>query len=89
MVRYVLSAVLLLAFGGWNTLEAEEQTVPSEKTVVGLGEVCNPKIGPSCKSGLQCNSAEPDKAGVCANAVVPEKVLPKTPTPSNAQQDLP
>jgi hypothetical protein len=35
-----------------------------------------------CKSGLECNSAEPGKAGVCANATVPEQVVPTTPQTS-------
>jgi hypothetical protein len=75
MVRYLLSALLLLAFSGLNTFAAENP----EKTAVGLGEVCDKRIGPLCKSGLECNSAEPDKAGVCANATVPEQVMPTTP----------
>jgi len=44
-----------------------------------IGEVCDKRTGPLCKSGLECNSAEPGKAGVCANATVPEQVAPTTP----------
>ena len=69
MGRYLLSGLLLLAFGALNALAAENP----EKAAVGLGEVCDKKIGPLCKSGLDCNSAEPGKAGVCANATVPER----------------
>ena len=76
MVRSLLSALLLLAFGALNTFAAEN----SEKTLVGLGEVCDKRNGPLCKSGLECNSAEPDKAGVCANAIVPEQGTPTTHT---------
>ena len=79
MGRYLLSGLLLLAFGAWNALAAENP----EKAAVGLGEVCDKKAGPLCKSGLDCNSAEPGKAGVCANATVPEQVVP--PTPQRAQ----
>jgi hypothetical protein len=75
MVRYLLSVLLLLTFGALNSVAAENP----EKTVVGLGEVCDKRIGPLCKSGLECNSAEPDKAGICANATVPEQVVPTTP----------
>ena len=74
-MRYLLSALLLLAFDALDTFAAENP----EKTGVGLGEVCNKRIGPLCKSGLECNSAEPGKAGVCANATVPEQVAPTTP----------
>lgn len=76
MGRYLLSGLLLLAFGASNALAAEN---PEEKAAVGLGEVCDKKIGPLCKSGLDCNSAEPGKAGVCANATVPEQVVPTPP----------
>ena len=69
MGRYLLSGLLFLAFGALNALAAG----------VGLGEVCDKKIGPLCKSGLDCNSAGPGKAGVCANATVPEQVVPTTP----------
>ena len=77
MRRYLhlLSALLFLAFGALNALAAENP----ERAAVGLGEVCDKKIGPLCKSGLDCNSAEPGKAGVCANATVPEEVAPTTP----------
>ena len=75
MVRSVLSALLFLAFGALNAFAAENP----EKTAVGLGEVCDKRIGPLCKSGLECNSAEPGKAGICANATVPEQVVPTTP----------
>src|SRR6476469_8478419 len=75
MGRYLLSGLLLLAFGALNALAAENP----EKAAVGLGEVCDKKIGPLCKSGLDCNSAEPGKAGVCANATVPEQVVPTPP----------
>ena len=75
MGRCLLSGLLLLAFGALNALAAENP----EKAAVGLGEVCDKKIGPLCKSGLDCNSAEPGKAGVCANATVPEQVVPTTP----------
>jgi hypothetical protein len=78
MVRYLLTALFLLGFGALNTLAAGEP----EKTAVGLGEVCEKENGPLCKSGLECNSAEPDKAGVCANATVPEQVVPTTPSHS-------
>ena len=75
MGRYLLSGLLLLAFGALNTLAAENP----EKPAVGLGEVWYKKIGPLCKSRLECNSAEPGKAGVCANATVPEQAVPTTP----------
>ena len=75
MGRYLLSGLLLLAFSALNAFAAENP----EKTAVGLGEVCDKKIGPLCKSGLECYSAEPGKAGVCANATVPEQVVPTTP----------
>ena len=63
MGRYLLSGLLLLAFSALNAFAAENP----EKTAVGLGEVCDKRIGPLCKSSLECNSAEPGKAGVCAN----------------------
>src|SRR4029077_16601313 len=75
MGRYLMSGLLLLALSGVNSLATEN----AEKTAVGLGEVCDKRIGPLCKSGLECNSAEPGKAGVCANATVPEQVAPTTP----------
>jgi hypothetical protein len=77
MGRYLhlLLGLLFLAFGALNALAAENP----EKAAVGLGEVCDKKVGPLCKSGLDCNSAEPGKAGVCANATVPEQVVPTTP----------
>ena len=75
MGRYLLSGLLLLgAFSALNAFAAENP----EKTAVGLGEVCDKKIGPLCKSGLECNSAEPGKAGVCANVTI-LKVVPTTP----------
>ena len=55
MGRYLLSGLLLLAFSALNAFAAENP----EKTAVGLGEVCDKRIGPLCKSGLECNSAEP------------------------------
>ena len=76
MGRYLLSGLLLLAFSALNAFAAEN---PEKKTAAGLGEVCDQRIGPLCKSGLECNSAEPGKAGVCANATVPEQVVPTTP----------
>ena len=75
MGRYLLSGLLILAFGALNAFAAENPEEPA----AGLGEVCDQKIGPLCKSGLECNSAEPGKAGVCANATVPEQVVPTTP----------
>jgi hypothetical protein len=75
MGRYLMSGLLLLALSAVNALATENP----EKTAVGLGEVCDKRIGPLCKSGLECNSAEPGKAGVCANATVPEQVAPSTP----------
>lgn len=75
MGRYLLSGLFVLAFGFLNAFGAEN----SEKTAVGLGEVCDKKLGPLCKSGLECNSSEPGKAGLCANATVPEKVVPTAP----------
>ena len=77
MGRYLhlLSGLLFLAFGALNALAAENP----ENAAVGLGEVCDKKVGPLCKSGLDCNSAEPGKAGVCANATVPEQVVPTPP----------
>ena len=74
MGRYLLSGLLLLAFSALNAFAAENR----EKTAVGLGELCDQKTGPLCKSGLVCNSAEPGKAGVCANVKV-LKVVPTTP----------
>jgi len=74
MGPYLMSG-LFLAFSALNPFAAENP----EKTAVGLGEVCDKKIGPLCKSGLECNSAVPGKAGVCANATVPEQVAPTTP----------
>ena len=74
MGRYLMSG-LFLAFSALNPFAAENP----EKTAVGLGEVCDKRIGPLCKSGLDCNSAEPGKAGVCANATVPEQVVPTPP----------
>jgi hypothetical protein len=75
MGRYLMSGLLLLALSAVNAFATENP----EKTAVGLGEVCDKKIGPLCKSGLECNSAEPGKAGVCANATVPEQDVPTTP----------
>ena len=75
MGRYLLSGLLLLAFGALDAFAAENP----EKPAVGLGEVCDKRNGPLCKSGLDCNSSEPGKAGVCANATVPEQVVPTTP----------
>jgi hypothetical protein len=75
MGRYLLWALLLVAFSALNAFAAEN----SEKAAVGLGEICGKRNGPLCKSGLDCNSAEPGKAGVCANATVPEQVVPTTP----------
>ena len=75
MGRYLLWGPLVLVFGALNALAAENP----QKAAVGLGEVCDKKVGPWCKSGLDCNSAEPGKAGVCANATVPEQVVPTTP----------
>jgi len=75
MGRYLLSGLLLLAFSALNAFAAENP----EKPAVGLGEVCDTRNGPLCKSGLDCNSSEPGKAGVCANATVPEQVVPTTP----------
>jgi hypothetical protein len=51
MGRYLMSG-LFLAFSALNALAAENP----EKTAVGLGEVCDKRIGPLCKSGLDCNS---------------------------------
>jgi hypothetical protein len=70
IVGYFLATLLLLGLN--SSLRAEEQTSPIQKTVSGLGEVCDPKLGSACKSGLECNTSEPGKAGVCANATVPE-----------------
>ena len=75
MGRYLLSGLFLLAFGALNAFAAENL---EKKTAVGLGEVCDQKIGPLCKAGLVCNSAEPGKAGVCANVTI-LKVVPTTP----------
>ena len=75
MGRYLLSGLLLLALSAVNALATENP----EKTAVGLGEVCDKRNGPLCKSGLDCNSSEPGKAGVCANATVPEQVVPTPP----------
>jgi hypothetical protein len=61
MGRYFLSGLLLLAFSALNAFAVENP----EKTAVGLGEVCDKRIWSLCKSGLECNSAEPGKAGVC------------------------
>ena len=72
MGRCLLSGLLLLAFSTLNAFAAENP----EKTAVGLGEFCDKRIGPLCKSGVECNSAEPGKAG---NATVPEQVVPTTP----------
>jgi len=77
MVGYFLATILLLGLNA--SLRAEEQTSPIQKTASGLGEVCDPKQGPACKSGLECNAAEPGKAGICANATVPEEPAPNTP----------
>jgi len=76
-VGYLLAIILLLGLNG--SLRAEEQTSPIQKTASGLGEVCDPKIGRACKSGLECNASEPGKTGVCTNAVVPEEPAPNTP----------
>jgi hypothetical protein len=78
MSSYLLSGLIVLAF----SFAAENP----EKTAVGIGEVCDKKLGPLCKSGLECNSAEPGKAGVCANATVPEQVVPTTPTARSVKQ---
>ena len=47
MGRYLLSGLLLLAFSALNAFAAENP----EKTAVGLGEVCDKRIGPLCKFG--------------------------------------
>jgi hypothetical protein len=75
MGRYLMSGLLLLALSALNAVAAEN---PEKTAAVGLGEVCDKSAGPSCKSGLECNSAEPGKAGVCANTTVPEQVAPPT-----------
>jgi hypothetical protein len=75
MSRYLLSGLLVLAFSSLNAFAFENP----EKTAVGLGEVCDKKLGPLCKSDLECNSAEAGKAGVCANSTVREQVSPTTP----------
>jgi hypothetical protein len=48
MGRYLLSGLLLLAFSALNAFAAENP----EKTAVGLGEVCDKRIGQLCKSSL-------------------------------------
>jgi len=73
-VGYLLATILLVGLNG--SLRAKEQTSPIQKTASGLGEVCDPKTGPACKSGLECNASEPGKTGVCANATIPEEPAP-------------
>ena len=54
MGRYLLWGLLVLAFGALNALAAENL---EKLTAVGLGEVCDKKIGPLCKSGINSQYA--------------------------------
>ena len=51
MGRYLLSGLFLLAFGALNAFAAENL---EKKTAVGLGEVCDQKIGPLCAKLVWC-----------------------------------
>ena len=85
MGRNLLSGLLLLAFGGLNAFAVESP----EKPAVGLGEVCDKKNGPFCKSGLDCNSSEPDKAGCARTPRYPNRSYRQHPNALSKIQTAP